>query len=27
MDAMVNIYAHASIDGLNVVIGEKSKGH
>jgi uncharacterized Zn finger protein len=23
MDAMVNIYAHASIGGLNVVIGEK----
>jgi len=27
MDAMVDIYAHASIGGLNVVIGEKSKGH
>jgi hypothetical protein len=27
MDAMVDIYAQVSIGGLNVVIGEKSKGH
>ena len=27
LDAMVNIYAQASIGGLNVVIGEKSKRH
>jgi hypothetical protein len=25
MDAMVNIYAHASIGGLNVVLREKNK--